>query len=208
MILPPCARRALLSSLLVLSAYSSACASEPVGLPAVVDKGEWTPLLQNVDADLRSRLRQQLFSRADWRRLIKAKKLAVGLVDLSNPMEPRFAEVNGDVEMYAASLPKIEDAAERLTVAYEPIWTIGTGRTATIKDIAAMHKAIRGLLDETYGEETSAEVRILYGGSVKPENAREILSTPEVGGALVGGASLSAESFLGIVVAASESEDA
>ncbi|MBX7457420.1 triose-phosphate isomerase [Qipengyuania sp. 1NDH17] len=107
-----------------------------------------------------------------------------------------------------ASLPQIDDAAERLTVAYEPVWAIGTGKTATPKDIEAMHKAIRQLLDETYGEETSAEVRILYGGSVKPDNAREILSIPEVGGALVGGASLSAESFLGIVVAASETEDA
>ncbi len=106
-----------------------------------------------------------------------------------------------------ANLPKIEDAAERLTVAYEPVWAIGTGKTATPKDIEAMHKAIRTLLDETYGEEASAEVRILYGGSVKPENAREILSIPEVGGALVGGASLSAESFLGIVVAASETEE-
>ncbi|QZD89621.1 triose-phosphate isomerase [Qipengyuania aurantiaca] len=107
-----------------------------------------------------------------------------------------------------ASLPKIEDAAERLTVAYEPVWAIGTGKTATPKDIEEMHKAIRGLLDETYGEETSAQVRILYGGSVKPDNAKEILSLPEVGGALVGGASLSAESFLGIVVAASETEEA
>ncbi|EDL50353.1 triose-phosphate isomerase [Erythrobacter sp. SD-21] len=107
-----------------------------------------------------------------------------------------------------ASLPKIEDAAERLTVAYEPVWAIGTGKTATPKDIEEMHRAIRGLLDETYGAEQSAEVRILYGGSVKPDNAREILSVPEVGGALVGGASLSAESFLGIVVAASETEDA
>ncbi|MBX7515297.1 triose-phosphate isomerase [Qipengyuania sp. GH38] len=107
-----------------------------------------------------------------------------------------------------ASLPKIEDAAERVTVAYEPIWAIGTGRTATIEDIASMHAAIRTLLDETYGAEQSAEVRILYGGSVNPDNAREILATPEVGGALVGGASLSAESFLGIVVAASEAEDA
>ncbi|MCA0904716.1 MULTISPECIES: triose-phosphate isomerase [Qipengyuania] len=107
-----------------------------------------------------------------------------------------------------ASLPKIEDAAERVTVAYEPIWAIGTGRTATLEDIASMHAAIRKLLDETYGPEQSAEVRILYGGSVNPDNARDILSTPEVGGALVGGASLSAESFLGIVVAASEAEDA
>ena len=107
-----------------------------------------------------------------------------------------------------ASLPKIEDAAERVTVAYEPIWAIGTGRTATLEDIASMHAAIRKLLDETYGPEQSAEVRILYGGSVNPDNARDILSTPEVGGALVGGASLSAECFLGIVVAASEAEDA
>ncbi|MXO95669.1 triose-phosphate isomerase [Erythrobacter aquimaris] len=108
----------------------------------------------------------------------------------------------------SASLPKIEDAGERVTVAYEPIWAIGTGRTATVEDIASMHAAIRKLLDETYGPEQSAGVRILYGGSVNPDNASDILSTPEVGGALVGGASLSAESFLGIVVAASEAEDA
>ena len=107
-----------------------------------------------------------------------------------------------------ASLPKIEDAGERLTIAYEPVWAIGTGKTATVKDIDAMHSAIRGLIDDTYGKEQSDNVRILYGGSVKPDNAREILSIPEVGGALVGGASLSAESFLGIVVAASETEEA
>lgn len=107
-----------------------------------------------------------------------------------------------------ASLPDIEDAAEKLTIAYEPIWAIGTGRTATTDDIAAMHTAIRELLDQKYGKETSENIRILYGGSVKPENAREILSISEVGGALVGGASLSAETFLGIVVGASETEDA
>ena len=108
----------------------------------------------------------------------------------------------------AASLPKIDDAAQRLTIAYEPVWAIGTGKTATPADIEAMHTSIRSLLDETYGPEASAEIRILYGGSVNPDNAREILSTEEVGGALVGGASLSAESFLGIVVAASETEEA
>ncbi|TMM49962.1 triose-phosphate isomerase [Qipengyuania marisflavi] len=108
------------------------------------------------------------------------------------------------LDQLRASLPKIDDAGERLSVAYEPIWAIGTGRTATTKDIAAMHKAIRGLIDETYGPDQSPDVRILYGGSVKPENAGEILATEEVGGALVGGASLTAESFLGIVVAAAE----
>lgn len=96
----------------------------------------------------------------------------------------------------------VEDAAERLTVAYEPIWAIGTGRTASLEDIAAMHGAIRRLLEETYGAGAAAQVRILYGGSVKPGNAREILALEDVGGALVGGASLSAESFLGIVHAA------
>lgn len=107
-----------------------------------------------------------------------------------------------------AALPHFADPAERLTIAYEPIWAIGTGRTATTRDIEAMHGAIRNLIDRTYGEEVSSKVRILYGGSVKPENARDILSTPEVGGALVGGASLSAESFLGIVVGAAEAEEA
>ncbi|MEC7398843.1 MAG: triose-phosphate isomerase [Pseudomonadota bacterium] len=111
------------------------------------------------------------------------------------------------LDQLRAGLPKLDDAAERVTVAYEPIWAIGTGRTAEGADIAAMHLAIHSLLVETYGEEQAAGVRILYGGSVKPDNAREILSLPHVGGALVGGASLSAESFLGIVVAASEADE-
>ncbi|TRD12572.1 triose-phosphate isomerase [Erythrobacter insulae] len=110
-----------------------------------------------------------------------------------------------------ASLPDFSDApesvVERLTVAYEPVWAIGTGKTANIEDIAEMHAEIRKLLVSVYGEENGAEIRILYGGSVKPENASEILSTPEVGGALVGGASLTADSFMGIALAAGESED-
>jgi triosephosphate isomerase len=105
------------------------------------------------------------------------------------------------------SLPEGEGAAEKVTVAYEPVWAIGTGRTPTIEDIAAMHAAIRAKLGEIYGE-AGAAVRILYGGSVKPENAGEILAVPEVGGALVGGASLTAESFLGIIVAAADTIEA
>ncbi|MFZ1742428.1 MAG: triose-phosphate isomerase [Pontixanthobacter sp.] len=107
-----------------------------------------------------------------------------------------------------ASLPEsIESAGESLTVAYEPIWAIGTGRTPTVDDIEAMHRAIRALLVELYGEEQALEVRILYGGSVNAGNAKELLSADEVGGALVGGASLTAESFLGIVIAAAEVQD-
>ena len=109
----------------------------------------------------------------------------------------------------AASLPEtIDTAGERLSVAYEPIWAIGTGRTPTVADIAAMHRAIRALLVERFGEEQGSTVRILYGGSVKPENARELLAADEVGGALVGGASLTAESFLGIVMATVDLQDA
>jgi triosephosphate isomerase len=113
------------------------------------------------------------------------------------------------IDQLAASLPpEIESASERLTVAYEPIWAIGTGRTPTVADIAAMHRAIRGLLVHIYGELEGSGVRILYGGSVKSENARELLAVDEVGGALVGGASLTAESFLGIVMAAGDTQDA
>ena len=104
-----------------------------------------------------------------------------------------------------ASIPQdVEEAGETLTVAYEPIWAIGTGRTAEIADIEAMHAAIRELLVARFGEEQGKGVRILYGGSVKAENAAEILGAGEVGGALVGGASLGAESFLGIVAAAAD----
>jgi triosephosphate isomerase len=110
-----------------------------------------------------------------------------------------------------ASLPSPDDVpadlAERITVAYEPIWAIGTGNAATTDDIAEMHDAIRHLLVELYGEEQGGAVRILYGGSVKPENAAEIFAVPEVGGALVGGASLTADSFMGIALAAGEPTD-
>jgi triosephosphate isomerase len=91
-----------------------------------------------------------------------------------------------------------------IVIAYEPIWAIGTGRTAELSDIDAMHSAIRQLLVQTFGEEAAAQIRILYGGSVKPENAREILGLEQVDGALVGGASLTADSFLGIATAAVE----
>ncbi|WP_394727744.1 triose-phosphate isomerase [Altererythrobacter sp. GH1-8] len=111
------------------------------------------------------------------------------------------------LQQLRASLPEIENPAERLTVAYEPIWAIGTGNTATPDDVAAMHAKIRGLLVELFGEEAGAAIRILYGGSVKPDNARELMALPDVDGALVGGASLSADSFMGIALAAAEAAD-
>ena len=105
------------------------------------------------------------------------------------------------------SLPRSEGASAKVTVAYEPVWAIGTGRTPTVAEIGAMHRSIRERLKAIYGDD-GVEIRILYGGSVKPENAAELLTAEEVGGALVGGASLTAESFLGIVAAAHEAIEA
>jgi triosephosphate isomerase len=90
---------------------------------------------------------------------------------------------------------------DALVIAYEPVWAIGTGRTPTVTDVAEMHAAIRHCLGELLGNE-GTNVRILYGGSVKPSNAAELLHVPNVDGALVGGASLKAEDFVPIVIAA------
>ena len=86
----------------------------------------------------------------------------------------------------------------RLVLAYEPVWAIGTGRTASSDQAQEVHAAIRAQVRAAFGDAADA-VRIQYGGSVKPDNAKELLSQPDVDGALVGGASLDATSFLGIV---------
>jgi len=84
-------------------------------------------------------------------------------------------------------------------IAYEPVWAIGTGKTATTQQAQEAHAFIRKLLGELFDEATARKVRIQYGGSVKPSNARELMSQPDVDGALVGGASLEARSFSDIV---------
>ncbi len=98
------------------------------------------------------------------------------------------------------SLPA-ELAGKAFAVAYEPVWAIGTGLTPTLAQIEEVHVAIRAVLVEGFGAEGAA-TPILYGGSVKPSNAAEILAVKDVGGALVGGASLKAEDFLGIIAGA------
>ena len=88
-----------------------------------------------------------------------------------------------------------------LVVAYEPVWAIGTGLTPTTGDVAEVHAMIRQDLRRIVGKDEAEKVRILYGGSVKPSNAKELMSVPNVNGALVGGASLKASDFLGIAAA-------
>jgi len=89
--------------------------------------------------------------------------------------------------------------AAKLVVAYEPVWAIGTGKTATPELAAEAHAVIRREATEIFGEEFAAQLRILYGGSVKPENAKALMSQEEIDGALVGGASLDPKSFAAIV---------
>ena len=89
-----------------------------------------------------------------------------------------------------------------VAVAYEPVWAIGSGRTPTVEEVAAVHKTIRAALIDLLGAENGGGVRILYGGSVKPGNAKELLAIDDVDGALIGGASLKAEDFLAIAAAA------
>ena|SRR5690554_6046878 len=91
------------------------------------------------------------------------------------------------------------DAFEHIILAYEPVWAIGTGETASPEQAQDMHAFIRKTLADTYGDETANTVFILYGGSVKPGNAKEIFSKPDVDGGLIGGAALNAEDFYSIV---------
>ena len=130
--------------------------------------------------------------------------LAAGLIPIvcvGELLAEREAGKTGSVikTQFDGSLAGVSaEQIEKTVIAYEPVWAIGTGKVATPEQAAEVHADLRRLLVERYNDRSAAKVRILYGGSVKASNAGELLAQPNVDGALVGGASLKADEFLGI----------
>lgn len=127
------------------------------------------------------------------------------IVCVGETLQEREAGVTKQViaTQMKGSLAKLSsDQGEKLVIAYEPVWAIGTGKTATPAQAEEVHLQIRNLLNDFFGKPVAESIRIQYGGSVKPDNAVELLSQPNIDGALVGGASLKAPDFAAIVDAA------
>lgn len=140
-------------------------------------------------------------------------KEKVGLA-LANNLTPIFCigevlEERENGSYFDVVKAQIEDALfglsaddfSKLILAYEPVWAIGTGKTATDEQAEEMHAFIRGVIADKYGKEVAENTSILYGGSCKPSNAKALFAKPNVDGGLIGGASLAADSFMGIVTA-------
>jgi triosephosphate isomerase len=134
--------------------------------------------------------------------------LAGGLIPIvcvGELLGEREAGLTADVirKQVAGSLAGLsEEQMAKVVIAYEPVWAIGTGKVATPAQAEEVHKDLRNLIAERYNGRLAETVRIQYGGSVKPSNAAELLSQPDIDGALVGGASLKADDFLGIAAGA------
>lgn len=126
----------------------------------------------------------------------------IPIVCVGETLEQREADQTKDVikkQCEGALKGYSEKEVKQMVIAYEPVWAIGTGKTASKEQAQEVHQFIRGLIESLYGKETANEVRIQYGGSVKPENTAELMAQPDIDGALVGGASLKADSFTDIV---------
>ena len=147
--------------------------------------------------------RRKYFHESDENVNLKAKKcLAAGLKPIICVGETLEEREQGVTEFVVGlqikkALYGVQSLAD-VVVAYEPVWAIGTGKTALPIEAEEVHRFIRNVIGDVYGEEAKA-VRILYGGSVTPDNAGDLIGMEDIDGALVGGASLKAESFLGII---------
>ncbi len=128
----------------------------------------------------------------------------IPIVCIGESLEEREAEktfevIKGQLEGSLHNFLADDKMPQSTIIAYEPVWAIGTGRTATPGQAQEVHAFIRGWIAERFGKPTSEEIRILYGGSVTPANIKDLMREPDIDGALVGGASLKAETFLPVV---------
>jgi triosephosphate isomerase len=153
--------------------------------------------------------RRQYFGETDSSINIKAKKaLTSGLIPIicvGETLREREKNITSQIvtKQVKGCLKDISAAdIEKSIIAYEPVWAIGTGKVATPQQAQEVHELIRKLIGQLYGTATAEKVVIQYGGSVKPDNANELLHQPDIDGALVGGACLKADSFAAIVQAA------
>lgn len=154
-----------------------------------------------------SERRQYFAEHNDW----LAKKIDAALSEALTPiycvgetLDEREANTHFDVlrkQINEALFHLSNEQMLKIIIAYEPVWAIGTGKTATTQQAQEIHAFIRKLIEEKYGIAIAQNITILYGGSVKPENASELFSAPDIDGALVGGASLQSRSFADIVKA-------
>jgi len=181
------------------------------------DQGAFTgevsaPLLQNVGCEyviVGHSERRQYFGENDQSVNKKAKAVLVHnmipIICVGESLQQRESGSTLQViisQVEAALQGLKQQEMECVVIAYEPIWAIGTGKTASPEDAQEAHSAIRRQIANQFDQKTADGVRILYGGSVKPSNTASLMAKPDVDGALVGGASLTAESFLGIIKAA------
>ena len=135
------------------------------------------------------------------------KALSVGLKPIfcvgetlsEREADQTFAVIETQIKEGLVNISAQDVANKRLVIAYEPVWAIGTGKVATTTQAQEVHHLIRSLLKELFGEEIAVSIQLLYGGSVKPDNAYELLQQEDIDGALVGGACLEPESFLSII---------
>lgn len=212
-------RTAICAPFTQLDTLKEAFAGTSIGVGAqnvhFEDEGAFTgevslPMLKEIGVDycvIGHSERRQYFGETDETVNLKLKKLLnesdiTPILCVGENLEQReagqeAAVVEGQIK---ADLEGIEaEKVAKLVIAYEPIWAIGTGRTASPEQAGEMCEMIRKCIEKLYDEDTCDQVIIQYGGSVKPENATEIMNMPEIDGALVGGASLVPEKFMGII---------
>lgn len=206
-----------------LEAVSEALQETPIAVGAqnmhFEDEGAYTgevsaPMLRSVGCDyviLGHSERRQYFGEEDAMINEKTRQARrhglVPIVCVGETQDQRQAGQQEEVVLsqVEAALFGVEiEAPDALVLAYEPVWAIGTGDSATPEQAQAMHAVIRGWLRDHFDEHTAQDIEMLYGGSMKPHNAAELLSQPDVDGGLIGSASLQADDFAGIVEEAQE----